>query len=40
MEFANKGTLWWQENKKTEKSPDFTGSIKLDKYMLLKLIDE
>ena len=39
MDYPNKGTLWYQTEKKTEKSPDFTGNIKLDKYMLLDIIE-
>lgn len=40
MEYPNKGTLWYQDNKKNPKAPDFIGSIKFDKYMLLKIIED
>lgn len=40
MEYPNKGTFWYQADKKNEKAPDFKGSVKIDKYYLLQLIEE
>jgi hypothetical protein len=40
MEFLNKGSLFPSTVRKSEKSPDFFGSIKLDRSYLRNLMDK
>lgn len=39
-EFPNKGTLWYETEKKHERGPDFRGTIKVERDYLLSLIEE
>lgn len=40
MDYPNTGGLFITKEKKHEKAPDLWGNMKLDKYYLLKLIEE
>ena len=40
MDYPNTGALFRTKEKKTEKSPDMFGSLKIDKHYLLSLIEE
>ena len=40
IEYPNKGTLWYEAEKRNDKAPDFKGSVKIDRDYLLSLIEE
>lgn len=40
MEYPNTGALFRTKEKKTEKSPDMWGEVKIDKHYLLSLIED
>lgn len=40
MDYPNTGALFRTKEKKTDKSPDMFGSLKIDKHYLLSLIEE